>query len=244
MTAVTRETVRLSLRELRELPYRALRVLGASHGEAQHIAEAVQVAELNDGSGLQALVASCRSGAWASEGLKVVRSETLGSLVFDVTGTQPIDLLQVGPGLVDLASCVERPCVVRLSASGLDATIDQLLLLAAVRTGLTVFAAQRTDDGVAIRAAAADGALGHGALDASTGADLLPVGPGSADTVIAVTDTAASALLRRGRLRTHAELAERRHEASRCGVHVAADAWAEVLRIASAYKQPDDERDK
>lgn len=238
MTATAPGLVRLSLRELREIPYRAFRVAGASHGEALHAAEAVQFAEVNGEGGIAAAVSSATAG-WAVDGLTPTRTRGPESIVFDIGSAGPVDLLQMGAALVELASCTDLPATVRLRASEMNATIDHALCLAAVRTGRTAFAAQQAGSQVRVRAATPEGDLGQ---DLREGTEGLLEGLEEGGTVIATSRLAASALIRADTRRPAAAFALHRADAARNGVNVDDESWTAILRLASGYKQPDKEK--
>lgn len=244
MNKTTHATVRLSLRELRELPYRAFRVVGASHGEALAAAEAVQWAELVEGTGLERAAASCRNG-WKSAGLEIRRvsddaSDHSETVIFEVSSPN-VDLLQLGSALIDLASSADLPGAVRVSAQSLDAGVDVPLRVTAARTGRTAFAAQRSDEGTAVRLATPGGDFGLAAIDSAVHIEAMPVELSVGETVLATTNADATAVLGDSPLRSAVELAVQRKYAAVNGVEVDAEAWNEILRFASGYKQPNKE---
>ena len=230
-----RDTIRLSLRELRELPYRAFRVAGASHGEALAAADATQHAELFAGTGLAAAVASCRRG-WMSSELSVHRAQgPSGEHGFEVPTAQPLDPLQLGTALIDLASCAEVPGSVTVRTLPIGPAIDAPLRLAARRSGFLAFAARRSETGIELRLATPAGDLAA-VEDGDPGREL-----GIGETLIATSTAAAHDLINGTALTSAAELHARRMAASSAGVHADTATWAELLAIASDFKQPDRE---
>lgn len=71
MTKTTTDTTRVSLRDLFEAAFRALKAHGASHGEARAAAQMVLQAELFGGSGLAALLADLQNPSWSHTPIEV-----------------------------------------------------------------------------------------------------------------------------------------------------------------------------
>lgn len=239
MRTVRGPQIRLSLRELSEIPYRALRVSGASHGEAQEAAAAAQFAEVHEGDGLITTVSTVRRG-WPSAGLTLARTDSEESVTYVVSEIGTVSLLQTGMNLVDLASSTGRSTCVRVNTDGLDSSIDRPLLTSAVRSQRVLYAARSSEGQVRVRLATPHGDLARAVLDPESATALLkPIT--SHDTVIATLDSLPDSLLHTAQTHSREALRSQRVTAARTGVHVDQEIWDQLRETASEYQLPDRE---
>lgn len=237
---MTETTIRLSLRELFEIPYRALRVAGASHGEAQDGAEAAQFAQIQDGTGLSSLIECCRD-SWTEGPITLARTDLPGALRFDIASSTVLPALRFGSALVDLATGAPSPATVHVRMTELNGCIDDPLLLGARRIGCAVFAAQRSGETMIIRWATATGDLGRARLDGGTSDDRLGLTVKDGWTQLG-TRTPSGEILDDPAVVSAARLAARRSEIARAGAEVDRGLWAEVTGLAKGFKQFDKDR--
>ncbi|GAA4083180.1 hypothetical protein GCM10023066_15000 [Nocardioides kongjuensis] len=101
---VSPSRVRVSLREVREVAYRALVAHGACPGRAPAAAEQVLEAELHHGAGLTGLLADLARGPWDGGGLDLRADERGGRTLLRVDSPDAAAPLRVGQLVADLAS--------------------------------------------------------------------------------------------------------------------------------------------
>ncbi|WP_449278809.1 hypothetical protein [Leucobacter sp. GX24907] len=275
-------TFRRSIREIREVAYRALVATGASHGEATAAAEAAQYTEVQHGTGVSALVEDLASGPWPQTGLSSTRSGSQTIVTGDLSGP-----LRAGQLILDLTAAVARAGVHNRGDSadetpdprtpsintgpintgpintvdcgpGLAGSAPELLeaplIRAAAITGQAILVVDRTERAFAVRCATPSGRLGadaaghrsllgseHSVL-ATLAAAGIPLPEPDTSSVIAlppeaVDDDFAAVLT----WTTDEERAAIRRDAAVHGVHVDAEAWLGLKRIARGYLQPERE---
>lgn len=148
--------VRVSLREVREVAYRALVAHGACPGRAPAAAEQVLDAELHDGIGLAGLLADLARGPWDTGGLDLRREVHDGRALLRVESPDAAAPLRIGHLVADLASAMGAVHVPELHDEGkllactlLDAAVAGGRALGLVGPGPDVWVA--TTDGTFLR---------------------------------------------------------------------------------------------
>lgn len=225
------ESVRVSLREIRESGFRALSAAGASHGEAWTAARMVLDAELQGGLGIEVLLADLERGRWPQDGVDLVETEAEPLPVTRLGTAQSNRLLRHGPLAVIVATAEPGsggvfvpgalPGLSCLEAVLLEAALGQQQAVGVLRTG-----AGR--DG-AYRVALSDGSLGSGRTDAG--------GPDITQEGLWVVAPSPQALLDGPHLTwvSAQERADRRAEAARNGCLVEATAWRRLYAESRRY---------
>lgn len=243
MSVVTgARTIRLSLREIRELPYRALRVAGLAHGEALAAAECVAFAELHRGDGLTQLAAACEGASdAATTPLAFDRADDASRTTYRVRAAAPLESLRHGVPLVELAVGAGRPCLVAAPPMPADSLLDLPLARAAASTGRAVAAVSRAGVAARVRIAWPDGALVAGDAEA-----VAPTGPIrdaltalAGDRFLLLVLGGPGSEVRRIAPSSGADRRTARAFAAAHGLEADAAAWARVLACAEAYKQPE-----
>ena len=231
---------RVSLREMREVSYRALRVLGASHGEAQEASEAVQFAELNEGIGLQSVLAIAAHG-WADTTCEVTWFESEKTAVVDLVSSQPLCLLAFAASAVELATCADRATAVRCEMNELNGLLDAHLRLGASRLDGAVYAARRCAGELSLRGATAAGDLVTMRGEVADFLDRLPVELNDGQTVVAVDGGEWASVFEQCVSHSAEDLIARRAGASSNGMGVSGKQWELTRKIAAVFNQPDKE---
>lgn len=240
MSTMTESTIRLSLRELFEIPYRAFRVAGASHGEAQDSAEATQFAQVHYGTGLKSLIDICHE-KWTKTPTALTRDQHPEHLRFVVTSESALKTLHFGPALVDLATSADQPVVVDVRLAELDACIDNPLRLGARRADRTLFAAQRHDDALRIRWATPTGDLGRAEVDIASAEARADLTVDNCRTHIGSRQESFLPFTTSAVITSAADLESRRAETALAGSEVDRELWAEINHLAQGFKQIDKE---
>lgn len=240
MSTMTETTIRLSLRELFEIPYRALRVAGASHGEAQDSAEATQFAQVQDGTGLRSLIDICHE-RWTKTPITLMRDEHPEYLRFDITSESSLRALHFGPALVDLATSAGPTVLVDVRLAELDAGIDNPLRLGARRSDRTLFAAQRHEKELRIRWATPTGDLGRAEIDIESAESQAGLTVDNGRTRIGSRAEPFQSFTASAVVTSAAELEVRRAETALAGTEVDRGLWAEINALAGGFKQIDKE---
>lgn len=223
MSVVPGERVRVSLREVREIAYRALIAHGACPGRAPAAADQVLEAELHHGAGIAGLLADLTLGPWDRAGLGLEREVRDGRPLLRVDSPDAGSPLRVGQLAADLACAT--------GAVHVPALDDARPLLA----------------GALLGAAAAEGrALASTSAGTTTAWVATPEGavlsvvlsgwsPPDRGTLVAVVDPpparAASASVE--------ERHDRRRAAARDGLLVDAAAFASAYDASRAYLVPE-----
>lgn len=259
-------TFRRSIREIREVAYRALVATGASHGEATAAAEAAQYAEVQHGTGVSALVEDLASGPWPQAGLSCTRSGSRTIVTGDLSGPLRagqliLDLTAgvAGSAASDRGSADDSPvlhtvdCGPGLAGSAPD-LLEAPLIHAATISGRAILVIDRTERAFAVRCATPNGQLGadaaanrsllgseHSVLATFSAARIPLPEPDTSGAIAfspeAVDDDFTAVLT----WTTDEERAASRRDAAVRGVHVDAEAWLGLKRIARGYLQPDRE---
>lgn len=166
-------TVRVSLREIRDVAFRAVLAAGASSGEAAAAAALVVLGEVVDGAGVRALVDEL--GRIPRGRIPVSREGAALDVLHDPAHRGP---LLLGPLAADLAVAGGRP-VLLAGATWTPAT-EWILVNSAAHAGIPLLAARIGAHGGpdASVLAAPDGAL-YRATDAAEGGPHLPLSPDS-----------------------------------------------------------------
>lgn len=240
MSTMTESTIRLSLRELFEIPYRALRVAGASHGEAQDSAEATQFAQVHDGTGLKSLIDICHE-KWTKTPITLTRDQHPDHLRFVVTSESTLKTLHFGSALVDLATSAGPTVLVDVRLAELDACIDNPLRLGARRADRTLSAAQRHDNALRIRWATPTGDLGRAELDIESAEARSGLTVDNGRTLIGSQAEIFPPFTASAVITSAADLQTRRAETALAGTEVDRELWAEINHLAQGFKQIDNE---
>lgn len=148
--------VRVSLREIREVAYRALVAHGACPGRAPAAADQVLEAELHHGAGLAGLLDDLARGPWDAGGLAVRRTTRAGRELLEVDSPDAGSPLRVGQLVADLACAAGAVAVPGLRRAGpllagalVSAASANGVALAAVDTGGEAWVA--TPEGAVVR---------------------------------------------------------------------------------------------
>ncbi len=229
-TSASTPMVRLAMREVREVAYRALMARGASNAEAQAAARQVLFAEVHHGTGLSTLASWLRQEAWALNALAYIRSTTPAGLSFVVDSASRCDALIHGVLLVDVASTGAGSEVLCNGVEHDSHLLDEALLSAAASSGFTVV--HRTaGDANRTTFATPDGELGTGisAAGQATPHNGPAAGYGSR---FYTAETAPEGTFV---VSTPAERAQKQVETAHAGLLVNGATWAEVRAVAAGY---------
>lgn len=193
--------LRRSIREIREVAYRAIVARGASHGEAVAAADAVQHAEVQHGTGVAALVADLASGPWPQAGLRLIRSGSRAVASHADPGDPRSGPLRAGQSIIDCVAGAAAADGVEF-AGGLAGTAPELLesplLDGAAASGRILVVIDRSDGAFAVRCAAPDGGLGSAPSADERAAAALAPPPGSERTALATLAAAGIPLPEHG----------------------------------------------
>lgn len=175
-------TIRVAVREIREVAFRAFVSAGGSAAEAKAAAEQVLFTELHHGSGLVALLEELSLGRWSPVGLRCERDDAGGRLVLRVSGSTRAGSLGHGVLLLDLLAAGTEPTAVVVSdgLTALSPLLEEPLIRTARTTGSWIVAAKRTSSGLDFHVGSPDGSIGVGTAERTDrldpNHDALPVG--------------------------------------------------------------------
>ncbi len=230
------KTTRVTLREIREHSFRAVRTTGASGAEARVAAEQALFAELHHGNGLAAVLEDLSSGPWDATELSCVPADSSGvTLVRSTAGRR--GPLRQGAALIELMAAEPQVSVVVSDGlSPLSCLLDEPLIRAAASLGRCVSAWARGAHTVEVRTALPDGTLGVGTAQPSgPAAEQLDGWPGG--TVVLHSDehppTGQITWLRAD------ELQARRRAAAASGITVDATVWERLGALARNFLVPE-----
>lgn len=245
--------LRVSLREIVEVSYRALRVAGVSTGEAQAAARAVQFAELRDGKGLVILASDLESARWDRLVSRVAKVNGEHDRVIELCpemarSAEPVyqyrgGRIQLGRHLIELAAGTARTAGTR-HTFGVSSVIDLPLVeyATSLDCAAVIFENATAETGESdgrvsrVRVVDAGGRLGSGAIERETAVSLPNLVRQGAwvGMMPSLPDTLSEELS----WVEPEELARVRADAARRGHLVDAGVWARVRDRARGYLQP------
>lgn len=159
-------TTRVTLREIRERSFRALRTAGAGCAEARIAAEQILFAELHHGTGLTEVLAELSAGPWGRTELLIEPEELPERFRVRSTGEGRISALRHGASLIELIAAEPQTSVLLQDGlTPLSGLLDEPLTRVAPIVGNPVSAWELAPHTTRIRTALPDGTLGFGVAD-------------------------------------------------------------------------------
>ncbi|HKJ11080.1 MAG TPA: hypothetical protein VJ976_01680 [Ornithinimicrobium sp.] len=231
---------RVSLREIREVTFRALSARGASHGEAWVAARMVLDAQIQGEDGISLAVQDVRAPRWRREEVPATEPPGRGDPV--VLHAQAGTMLRYGPLALDLAMAEAGLHGVFVpGVTGGETCLESLLCEAASAHATTVVA-RRAHGGRwgPVHLARPDGCLARGDV-ADSAAAVTDAGVAAADgDGLLVTSPCPSPWLAEGEGAwvTPQQRAERRREVAQHGALVPAEAWRSLYDASRRYLVP------
>lgn len=230
-------TTRVTLREIRERSFRALRTAGAGCAEARVAAEQILFAELHHGTGLTEVLAELSAGPRDRAELSLEREDLSERFRVGSTGEGRIGALRHGASLIEvIAAEPQTVLLVKDGLAPLSALLDEPLTRVAPIAGKPVSLWELVPHASRIRTALPDGTLGFGAAAPHGAAAEALHGQPVGTVVLQASQQAPSGeitWLSPGRQQA------RRRAAAAEGIAVNASVWEQLGAVAQNFLVPE-----